>query len=267
MLYEPNSEGLIESNNAIYCIRNIITGKSYIGSTSMLSVRKKMHIVGLHSNRHHCKHLQNSYNKQERLGFVFGVIEYCNKDETITREQYWIDLLKSNDPNHGYNTRLVCWSNKGFKQSQEVKDGMAKRMRERVVSQSTREKQRAHSIGRLLSEATKAKLRKENLSDEKRLKMSLAKKGKPSDNRLFTESQIIDIKTSHLSSRLLGVKYNVSKTTILNIIKGQIYNNINQPAVKKIRVWRSGFKHSEETRAKISIATTGVPKTKKIYAC
>lgn len=64
----------------------------YIGSTANFQKRWREHIKDLRLNRHTNVILQRIYNKYNDL--VFEVIELTDSKSTLTREQYWLDLLK-----------------------------------------------------------------------------------------------------------------------------------------------------------------------------
>ena len=59
----------------IYKIINLVNDKFYVGSTINRKVRFRQHRKLLRGNRHHCKHLQASWNKYGEEKFVFKVIE------------------------------------------------------------------------------------------------------------------------------------------------------------------------------------------------
>lgn len=49
-------------------------------------------------------------------GFSFAILEYCDKNDIINREQYYIDIL-----NPEYNLCRVAGSSLGLKRSEETK--------------------------------------------------------------------------------------------------------------------------------------------------
>lgn len=89
-----------ESDTGIYCIRNILNNKRYIGRALSLNKRKIQHFNDLLKGIHANIHLQNSYNKYGSDNFIFETIEIV-KDikEIANREQYWITYY--------YNTSCV----------------------------------------------------------------------------------------------------------------------------------------------------------------
>lgn len=81
--------------SVIYKITNIENSKKYIGSSVNYKNRKQEHFRDLLLNKHHSAALQRAYNKYGKDNFLFEIIEYVpNKNELISREQYYIDTLK-----------------------------------------------------------------------------------------------------------------------------------------------------------------------------
>lgn len=77
--------------NVIYKIRNITNGKFYVGSTCDSRERFRSHRKGLRGNRHHCKHLQASWNKYGEDFFKFEVIEQvASSDLLFAAEDIWL---------------------------------------------------------------------------------------------------------------------------------------------------------------------------------
>lgn len=95
----------------IYGIKNLITGKMYIGKSINCNNRERDHFYNLKANKHHSEYLQNSYNKHGKEVFVFGIIEKCKKEELDNKEKYWIDFYDSF--NNGYNCTLPTGANVG----------------------------------------------------------------------------------------------------------------------------------------------------------
>lgn len=81
------------TNCGIYRLVNIINGKIYIGSSKKLDNRKYSHFQELRIGKHGNKKLQHAYNKYGESAFKFFVVELCNLEDLIEREQFWIDYL------------------------------------------------------------------------------------------------------------------------------------------------------------------------------
>lgn len=87
----------------IYQIKNKTNYKVYIGSSKNVYVRWKQHLSMLENGKHHSNHLQNAWDKYGRNNFIFEILEKCNEDVLIDREQYYIDYSKSYQRDNGYN--------------------------------------------------------------------------------------------------------------------------------------------------------------------
>ncbi len=175
----------------VYLIKNIKTGKVYIGSSIKLEAREQRHFKNLIDGNHHSNKLQNSYNKYGKDFFIFESIEEyeeIDNNKLIQREQYWIDYY--NSYNNGYNCRPKAENNYGHEHSEETKKLMSKlhsgknnAMYGRKLSEETKEKIRQKMLGRFVSEETKEKKRKIALnrkhSKKTKLKQSRIKKSKP----------------------------------------------------------------------------------------
>jgi group I intron endonuclease len=94
--------------SGIYLIRNIVNDKKYIGSTVSFQgfkIRWRRHKTQLNGGYHANLHLQASWKKYGEENFEFTILEICQDDLLITREQKWIDHFISSDNKYGYNLR------------------------------------------------------------------------------------------------------------------------------------------------------------------
>jgi len=77
----------------IYCIKNIVNNKCYIGSSTHIYYRIRRHKSDLIRKVHANPILQNAYNKYGADSFVVSIIEDCTKDVLLLREQHYIDTI------------------------------------------------------------------------------------------------------------------------------------------------------------------------------
>ena len=80
--------------SGIYKIENQITKDIYIGSSVHLNNRKSRHFKDLEKQKHHSIILQRAVNKYGIGNFNFIILENCDKDLLLKREQYYLDILQ-----------------------------------------------------------------------------------------------------------------------------------------------------------------------------
>jgi group I intron endonuclease len=115
-----NGEGRIKIS-VIYCIRNIINNKLYIGSAIDYKRRFWEHERDLKLGKHHSNYLQKAWNKYGSTKFDFSILEIViNKNKLVETEQVWLDFLKPE-----YNILKVAYSHLGAKRSKESKKRMS----------------------------------------------------------------------------------------------------------------------------------------------
>lgn len=79
--------------SGIYKIENQITKDIYIGSSVHLTNRKSRHFKDLGKNIHHSIILQRAVNKYGIENFIFIVLENCEKEDLLIKEQHYLDTL------------------------------------------------------------------------------------------------------------------------------------------------------------------------------
>ena len=79
--------------SGIYKITNIESGKFYIGSSKNIEKRFSDHSRDLRKNEHQNIILQRSWNLHGSGSFVFEIMEECDPQECLKREQYYLDLM------------------------------------------------------------------------------------------------------------------------------------------------------------------------------
>lgn len=95
----------MKNQPGIYAIRNTISGKVYVGSSSRVSLRLSQHKWALKRGDHINTRLQASWDKHGEIAFAFECLEECGHGLLLEREQWWISHLGT-DGEKGYN--LTC---------------------------------------------------------------------------------------------------------------------------------------------------------------
>lgn len=117
------NKGFGYKKSGIYCIRNITNNKVYIGSSTNIYYRLKRHISDLNRGVHCNPLLQNVYNKYGTDSFDVSIIEECDKDQVLIREQYYINTLSPeyNLTKEVINNRLSAESRKKISDTMKAK--------------------------------------------------------------------------------------------------------------------------------------------------
>lgn len=91
----------------IYCIRNHVNGKRYVGQSINIKSRFADHKCDLRHGRHPNSHLQRSWDKHGEAAFQFSVLELTTPEQLSEREGYFCQEFQSYLPQHGFNQAKV----------------------------------------------------------------------------------------------------------------------------------------------------------------
>lgn len=167
-------------NSGIYKIENLVNGKCYIGSSKNVVERWHTHKKLLRQGKHCSLHLQRAWNLNGEENFNFFVIEKCDNNKLLEREQYFIDILHPE-----YNLCPIASSSKGIKHTTKARRNMSIAHMGHIVTPETRAKMSVAQVGRKHSPETRAKIsaaakgRKGRIiTPEWRAKLSIAGKGR-----------------------------------------------------------------------------------------
>lgn len=198
------------TKSGIYQIRNIVTGKRYVGSASNLSVRLRRHRTDLVNGKHHSRKLQRSWNKHGENLFEISVIEYVDSPRLIEREQYWMDHFDV--VRGGYNGQPFAGSRLGTKHSAETRAKMSKKKQN--LSAEAKRNMSIGQTGKKYSPEKGAKMsalkKGVRLSDDHRKKLSIAKTGIK-----FSEEHKRNLKTASLKRYARANAVDVSSRKIV----------------------------------------------------
>jgi len=164
--------------SGVYKITNKLNGKFYVGSAKNCFNRW---------SKKYNNHLESAFLKYGKENFIFEIVEECEEDKLIEREQYWLDNLKPFGL-MGYNQRIIADSNLGSHPTETTKEIWSKQRKGRKLTEEWKENIRQSLLGREIT--WKEKIREANsgennynygkhLSDEWKEKLSIALKNKP----------------------------------------------------------------------------------------
>lgn len=101
--------------SGIYEIRNILTGKVYIGSAVNIRRRWTDHRTWLDKEIHANKKLQRAWIKYGQLSFEFKILELVgDKNLLVSKEQQWLDSTQAHTDPYGYNICKYAGSTLGL---------------------------------------------------------------------------------------------------------------------------------------------------------
>lgn len=137
-------------------------GRVYIGSSADLKARKSKHFTELQKGIHGNEKLQRVANKYGISSLIFSVVEYCERDTLISREQFYIDQLTP-----FFNICLVAGVSNGMtgkKHTEEVRKFLSEKAtgntnrRGAKLSEESKNKMRLAKLGKKLTEEHKRKI-------------------------------------------------------------------------------------------------------------
>lgn len=175
---KSNIEIINKDRSGIYKITNTITNDFYIGSAVKLSRRIYRHRSELKNNKHSNIILQRAVNKYEINNFIVECLEFCEKENLLIREQYFVDTLHPK-----YNIRTECvHSNLGLQTSDETKEKISKANSGKARSEECKAILREVNLGKNASDETKQKMsdsqKNKVKTEEHKRKISESNKGK-----------------------------------------------------------------------------------------
>lgn len=188
----------------IYKIENVKNKKCYIGSSYNIKRRQYYHFSLLKRNKHPNKHLQHAYNFYGYEYFNFSIIEMCDQDSLINREQFWIDSLWDTGL---YNVAKIAGASfKGRKHSNDTIEKMKKW--QKINGNSM--------LGK-----------KHDIVSKLRIQKSCTEKFK--FRRKLTDDDVREVYNLHsigIGAGKIAKKFKVSKPTIQKILKGIRYRSV-----------------------------------------
>jgi len=202
---ETEKTSILKDNKGktgIYRLTNLVNSKVYIGSANDLRIRFWVYF----SNNRLISSNMTIYKAIIKYGyanFKLEILEYCNPNVLLIREQYYIDLLKPE-----YNILSTAGSTLGYKHTTDTLE----KFKTRKISNKTLANLAEAAKGRVLSKEIRAKISKVRtgikLSDETRAKLSAigtAREGVAVEVTNITSCEINQYATLTQAAIALGV--------------------------------------------------------------
>lgn len=239
----------------IYQIVNRVNQKRYIGSSIRLQGRKKRHFSELNCNVHHSQALQRAYNKYGKENFDFFILEYCEAEKLLEREQYYLDNLKPE-----YNIckiagnclgkitteetkKKIGESNKLFWEKKNLRTPFSKYSRNKRKEDNKIIREQKEQRNLQIIQDLKSGVRQDIIAEKYNLSPSVitqlkkkhnvvtdvVSKGSNNGFSKLTEVQVKEIKhllKDKVKQQTIADKYNVKLRTIKAIQSGQNWNHI-----------------------------------------
>lgn len=180
----------------------MIDRKVYVGGSQDLNNRRRDHIKKLRKNAHHNPNLQNSFNEYGENNFKLYILEFCNKEDLNEREEYWINELKANQSEFGYNIRIHAQTNRGLKLSDETKLKISKSLKEANLT----------------------------ISEEQKASISINNRGSKNGMSKLTEEDVIEIKkllkNTNMFQKDIAKLFDISSRRVRGIKSGETWKHV-----------------------------------------
>jgi hypothetical protein len=122
-----------KGKTGIYRWVNKVNGKNYIGSAVDFAVRFNVYYSDRRLNASNMV-IYKALLKHDS-NFKLEILEYCDKEDIISREQHYLDIFKPE-----YNINPTAGSLLGFRHSEETKNKISEGNKRKICSEETRDK-------------------------------------------------------------------------------------------------------------------------------
>ena len=218
--------------SCIYKISNTINSRIYIGSAINFMNRKAKHIRQLRANKHCNDKLQRFVNKYGIDKISFEVVEYCEKQILIEREQFYIN--KFDCVKKGFNILITAGSWLNHKHSKYTKKRMSE-IKKGVQTKGMLGKKHSDKTKELIAE--KAKGRKQSSQTiQKRISKNTGKKRPLSaiyitrkKREILNREQVLEIREllkQGIKQTEIAHKYGVCQGVISRVNIGKAYYDV-----------------------------------------
>jgi group I intron endonuclease len=251
----------ILAQSGVYAIRNVVNGKSYVGSSISVHNRMAAHKNQLNKGCHHSVKLQRAWVKYGANSFEFSVLELVSDTaKLVEREQHYINSM--NAVKAGYNISPTAFSCLGITRSEEVKAKLSRIQKAKTLQPGYKNpfegKTHSEETRKRLSEAFTRRtpeMLKRNAESHAGIKWpeeTRRRRSAQSKERGISD----ELRAKMIASRIKNAKKH-SVETRRRISEAQIGKVMSAETREKCSKAQMGHPVSSETRAKISAAHKG----------
>lgn len=212
--------------SGIYCIKNTINDKIYVGSAKKLNYRLWNHKHNLIKNKHANNILQNFVNKYGIDILYCEILEKVDELYLLEREQYYLDTLKPE-----FNILKIAGSNAGTVMSEEQKIKISKNRKGIFHSEDTKRKisESLKGIPKTKEHSAKVGLKHKGkiISQEQKDYISKCNKGRITTPKLNWDivNRIRELSKNGVKNKELSLMFSVSIAQICNIVNNKSWKN------------------------------------------
>ena len=112
---------IIRPKGGIYCFHNSVSGRRYVGMT-IFDAAKAIQgaVASLRLGLHHNFHLQADWDICGETVFETEVLEVCRPGVCVARKQFWINQLKADWEDDGYNIKPASIGSLGHRSKLKI---------------------------------------------------------------------------------------------------------------------------------------------------
>lgn len=136
------------NRSGVYCWFNKLNGKCYVGSGINLTKRLRSYF-NMKELQNNPRPISDALLKYGILNFTLHILEYCSKEDLLSKEQYYLNLLTPE-----YNVLKYAYSLLGYKHTEDTLD----KLRSKIISDDHKKLLSSIHKGKTVNEETKNKL-------------------------------------------------------------------------------------------------------------
>jgi group I intron endonuclease len=208
-------------NAVVYKIINLTDAKFYVGSTVKVKERFRTHRRQLRNGTHHCRHLQNAWNRDGEDHFVFRVVAtVADHSELHAVEQVFLDEHHGSPQCYNH-AKYTDNSNRGVAHPESHRRAISEALKRHYAENAH------HALGAVRSEESRALMRQNRagipVSEERKEKLRQANLGKRASAE--TRAKLSAIRKGRVKSQDHTAKYNKA---VIEVTSGEVFASLKE---------------------------------------